>query len=201
MFKQLAPVLAAALLLSGCNKDSTPDTASAQKAAEVVTDEATGLQWLRCALGQTWQADEKGGGHCTGEAKQLNLMDAQAQVEALNTAKYQDISQWRLPTIVELAALRKCDHGLVDEAFELDLGPDSAPVKVPRYCKQETSIPTIDGTRFPDTPALKFWSGSGSETHQIFYAVDFSNAWIGLNEAAEELHAVRPVADKSNTRN
>ena len=201
MFKQLAPVLAAALLLSGCNKDSSPDTTSAQKPADVVVDEATGLQWLRCALGQTWQADEKGGSHCTGEAKQLSLMDAQAQVGQLNTAQYQGISQWRLPSIVELAALRKCDHGLVDDTFELDMGPQQAPVVIQRWCKNETSIPTIDTARFPDTPHIKFWSGSGSETHQVFYAVDFNNAWIGLNEAAEELNAVRPVADKSQARN
>ena len=186
--------------MSGC-KESPPDSAPAQKPSAVVVDEATGLQWLRCALGQTWQADEKGGGHCTSEAKQLSLMDAQAQVEQLNTTKYQGISQWRLPSIVELAALRKCDHGLVDDTFELDMSPQPEPVIIRRWCKNETSIPTIDAARFPDTPHLKFWSGSGSERHQYFYAVDFSNAWIGLNEAAEETYAVRPVADKSQARN
>ncbi len=113
--------------MSGC-KETPPDSAPAQKPSAVVVDEATGLQWLRCALGQTWQADEKGGGHCTGEAKQLSLMDAQAQVEQLNTAKYQGISQWRLPSIVELAALRKCDHGLVDDTFELDMSLQQEPV-------------------------------------------------------------------------
>ena len=161
-------------------------------------DEATGLHWLRCAIGQTWHAEGQDKGRCEGEAKTLSLADAQAQIHQLNEQKYLGISQWRLPGIVELAALRKCDHGLVDDTFELDMSPQQAPVIIQRWCKNETSIPTIDTARFPDTPHLKFWSGSGSETHQFFYAVDFSNAWIGLNEDAKETYAVRPVADKSH---
>ena len=197
MFKQLVPFLAAALFVSGC-KESSPDSAPAQKPSAVVVDEATGLHWLRCAIGQTWHAKGQDAGRCEGEAKTLNLTDAQAQVAQLNEQKYLGISQWRLPSIVELAALRKCDHGLVDDTFELDMSPQQEPVIIQRWCKNETSIPTIDTARFPDTPHLKFWSGSGSETHQFFYAVDFSNAWIGLNEAAEETYAVRPVADKNH---
>lgn len=162
-------------------------------------DKATGLSWMRCALGQTWHAEGQTGapsaGRCEGQAQQLELSAAEAQIRQLNAQKYLGIAHWRLPTIVELAALRQCDHGLVDDTFELDLSPEQAPLIVKRWCKGETSSPTIDSARFPDTPQIKFWSGSGSETHQFFYAVDFSNAWIGLNEDAKQAHAVRAVAD------
>lgn len=184
----VAIALAAVSLLGGCDRATSPTKAPA---AAVVADAATGLRWLRCALGQAWQD-----GHCVGEAEALSLMDAQARVEALNAKGHEGISRWRLPTIVELAALRRCDHGLlVDEPFTLELGPGQEPVTVPRWCAGDTTMPTIDTARFPDTPPRKFWSGSGSEAAQHFYAVNFGNAWIGLNEAAESTHAVRPVAD------
>lgn len=154
-------------------------------------DDHGGLRWLRCALGQTWQGD----GHCEGEATALNLEEAQKRIHQLNADKYLGIEQWRLPTITELASLRQCDHGLTTETFELDVGPEQPPIVLPRWCENETSIPTIDSKRFPNTPLRKFWSGSANESQQIFYAVDFSNAWIGLNEAAQDQHAVRPVAD------
>lgn len=190
--KWKAAALAAVALLAGCDQAASPkEQASAQASTAVVLDAATGLRWLRCALGQTWQ-----GGRCVGEAEALSLMDAQERVQALNTKGHEGISQWRLPTIVELAALRRCDHGLVDETFTLELSPEREPVTVPRWCARETSVPTIDSARFPDTPLRKFWSGSGSEAAQHFYAVDFSNAWIGQNEEAEATHAVRPVADR-----
>lgn len=193
-FKGMAIALAALSLLSGCDKPAAPAAppAPASVATAVVTDAATGLRWARCALGQAWQDSR-----CTGEAVSLDLMDAQARVEALNAQKHEGITQWRLPTIVELAALRRCDHGFVSETFTLALSPEQDPVTVPRWCAGETTSPTIDAARFPDTPPIKFWSGSGSEADQHFYAVNFGNAWIGLNEAAESAHAVRPVADKA----
>jgi hypothetical protein len=181
---------AALALLSGCEPTVAPKPAASADA--VVTDDATGLRWLRCALGQTWQD-----GRCVGEAQTFTLMDAQARVEALNAERRDGITQWRLPAITELAALRKCDQGFVAETFSLDLGPEQQPVVLKRWCAGETTIPAIDAARFPDTPSVKFWSGSGSETHQHFYAVDFGTAWIGLNEAAEARHAVRPVADRA----
>lgn len=191
-FKGMAIALAAlSLLLGGCDEPATPPT-RLPAAAAIVTDATTGLRWLRCAVGQAWQD-----GRCAGEAARLDLMDAQARVEALNAQGHEGITQWRLPTIVELAALRRCDHGFVGETFTLALSPEKDPVTVPRWCAGETTTPTIDTARFPDTPPVKFWSGSGSEADQHFYAVNFGNAWIGLNEAAESAHAVRPVADRA----
>lgn len=189
-----AAVLAMLSLLAGCEKETAPAkaTVTAPMTSAVVTDATTGLRWLRCAMGQAWED-----GRCKGEPQKLDLMEAQARVEALNARRHEGIAEWRLPTIVELAALRRCDHGLVEDTFTLALSPEQEPVTVQRWCARETTIPTIDTARFPDTPPIKFWSGSGSEADQHFYAVDFGNAWIGLNEEAESAYAVRPVADRA----
>ena len=189
MFRNAAVALVVGCMLSGCGEHPSAP-ADASGAAAVVTDTASGLSWLRCAVGQRWQA-----GHCTGEARTFGLMEAQAEVERLNAERHEGIDRWRLPTIVELAALRRCDQGFVTESFTLSLMADQAPVTVPRWCAGETTIPTIDSARFPDTPSIKFWSGSGNEAQQTFYAVDFASAWIGLNEDDKSQHAVRPVAD------
>lgn len=189
----LAIAAAAGWLIGGCSEQQGTPAAGASGA--VVTDAATGLTWLRCALGQQWQA-----GRCTGEPLTLSQPDAHARVDALNAERYQGIDRWRLPDIVELAALRRCDHGLVADTFTLEFMVEQPPVEVRRWCDKETTVPTIDTARFPDTPAMKFWSSSGSERHQVSYAVDFANAWIGINEDSASQYAVRPVADPAPRR-
>lgn len=194
--RRAALVIAAAAagwLVGGCSEQEGTPAAGASSA--VVTDAATGLTWLRCALGQQWQE-----GRCTGEPLALSQSDAHARVEALNAERYQGIDRWRLPGIVELAALRRCDHGLVADTFTLEFMAEQAPVEIQRWCDKETTVPTIDAARFPDTPPMKFWSSSGSERHQVAYAVDFANAWIGINEDSASLYAVRPVADPAPRR-
>lgn len=190
----VAALAALTLLLAGCGDGpgaSALAPAASQASNAVVVDAENKLVWLRCAVGQNWQD-----GRCAGEAQMLSRTDAHARVEQLNAERHQGIDQWRLPTIVELAALRKCDHGLVEDTFTLTLMAEQEPVVIRRWCEKETTIPTIDAERFPDTPPVKFWSHSGSEQHQVAYAVDFGNAWIGINEDADTPYAVRPVADR-----
>lgn len=57
-------------------------------------DPATGLIWMRCSLGQTWE-----NGTCTGEADTFNWIDA------VNSAGIADGKVWRLPTTKELLTI------------------------------------------------------------------------------------------------
>ena len=63
----------------------------------VALDTQTNLQWMRCALGQTWN-----GQTCVGGAKKFNWNDAIKIAKETRHAGYTD---WRLPTIDELKTL------------------------------------------------------------------------------------------------
>ncbi|MDD2925569.1 DUF1566 domain-containing protein, partial [Rhodoferax sp.] len=65
-----------------------------------VTHQPTGLNWQRCAIGQTWS-----GGACTGTASFFGFAELQAQVDAANQASLHGHNDWRLPTLWELASL------------------------------------------------------------------------------------------------
>ena len=71
-----------------------------------VTDKKTGLTWLRCSLGQSWD-----GNNCSGEAKKFG-----SWVEALKAAKKINNS-YRLPNIKEYMSIveRKCYAPAINE--------------------------------------------------------------------------------------
>ncbi len=60
-------------------------------------DPDTGLIWMRCSLGQTWN-----GSGCDGKTKEYRWWDAIKTIDKLSFAEKSD---WRLPTISELSSL------------------------------------------------------------------------------------------------
>lgn len=66
-----------------------------------VLDKRTGLQWMRCSLGQRWT-----GSTCAGEPKKFNWEQAKAQRLA-----FAGKNDWRLPTLFELQTLVYCSSG------------------------------------------------------------------------------------------
>jgi hypothetical protein len=77
-----------------------------------VRDTVTGLQWVRCSLGQTWQARTQTDRQtCNGEAGEFNHNDAIDLPELMNEAGgYAGYTDWRLPTIEELRTLVFCSN-------------------------------------------------------------------------------------------
>lgn len=74
-----------------------------------VIDEATGLMWSRCAMGQSIENNI-----CTGKATTMTLPNALLAAEASQLASYDD---WRLPNIKELTTLwdYNCQYPAVNE--------------------------------------------------------------------------------------
>lgn len=77
-------------------------------------DTRTGLQWMRCALGQQWD-----GQTCVGEAGMWIWVDLSASVESFNNLSgCGGLRDWRIPTIDELKTLIDDSNSLQAIAWE-----------------------------------------------------------------------------------
>ena len=118
-----------------------------------VTDTQTNLQWMRCALGQSWD-----GSSCVGEATGLQWEAAQ---QAAKNCAFAEQRDWRLPTIKELETLVYCSSG--KRSAKDSNGKGGA-------CEGSFERPTIDRQAFPNCPSSYFWSGTA-------YAPNPAGAW------------------------
>ncbi|MDD1617035.1 MAG: putative Fimh-like protein [Methylococcaceae bacterium NSP1-2] len=76
-----------------------------------VTDSRTGLQWMRCSLGQYWN-----GRTCEGRAIEHSLQEALDAVQQLNNNRSLNYgySDWRIPTWDELNSIRGSSSHVID---------------------------------------------------------------------------------------
>ncbi|CCE23802.1 Lcl C-terminal domain-containing protein [Methylotuvimicrobium alcaliphilum] len=126
-----------------------------------VTDITTGLQWMRCSLGQTWQNST-----CTGEASRYTFDDA---LQAGRQRVFAGHSDWRVPTIAELKTLIYCSSGL-PKTWN-DTG---------EVCGGDYQRPTIQQSAFPNTSASFVWSSSPhADVSGVAWYVHFYNGHVG----------------------
>lgn len=78
-------------------------------------DLRSGLMWMRCSLGQTWQSDSAS---CSGEPLQMTWQQALLMAKSEVFADYQD---WHLPSSKELATL--VERSCVDPSINQELFP------------------------------------------------------------------------------
>ncbi len=109
-----------------------------------VIDKRTGLQWMRCALGQKWAGET-----CEGEP--YGYTWKQANKERSDFAGYSD---WRLPSMWELETLVYCSNG--------KFMPRGKKYKELNYCQGDYQRPTLIKKVFPDSPTTLeggfYWS-------------------------------------------
>ena len=99
--------------------------------------------WDKCSRGQVWD-NTTPPGTCTGTASTHDWAAALAQATAANAASHRGHADWRLPNRTELESLVK-----IESSF----------------------APAIDGTFFPGTAPLGYWT---STTH----APNPADAWV-----------------------
>ncbi|NMR24406.1 DUF1566 domain-containing protein [Pseudoalteromonas sp. NEC-BIFX-2020_015] len=89
---------------------STPSSDFTLHDNGTVTHNTTGLMWMRCSIGQTWE-DES----CTGDASGFTWQQALAQ----NGTAYAGYSDWRVPNKNELASIleQRCYNPSINEAI------------------------------------------------------------------------------------
>lgn len=101
-----------------CDTTSYPMSAPVERFTDnadgTVTDNQSGLMWMRCALGQSWT-----GTTCTGQPRTYSWHAAQGAAAALNTqGGYAYHADWRMPHIPELAMIveRQCSNPRINLA-------------------------------------------------------------------------------------
>lgn len=114
-----------------------------------VVDKQTGLMWMQCSLGQSWDSSN---GTCTGTAKTYTWQQALQAVQQLDqSGGYAGYTDWRLPNIRSLSSL------------------------VSFHC----SDPAINVSVFPDTPAAHYWSASPVESNNgLIFSLDQASGKI-----------------------
>lgn len=111
-----ANILATAITVQAACNDNLPRTTPSSEFTihdnATVSHVPTGLMWMRCSLGQSWD-----GSTCTGEATTYQWQAALSEVEAFNSAGgFAGYTDWRLPNKNELASIveRNCSNPSVN---------------------------------------------------------------------------------------
>lgn len=122
----------------------------------VVKDSRTGLEWMRCSLGQDWSEPAK---TCKGSVRKYTWQGALDIADKLNAVGgYAGRTNWRVPTVRELQSLRYCSNGFVSDRRDLQDGKGA----VPSVCDTNSTLPTIAQAVFPnmDSAGIYHWSSS-----------------------------------------
>ena len=162
-------LLALGLLAMTCTANASESDAAkhfSSVAPGVVEDSRTGLEWMRCSLGQDWSEKSK---TCTGSVRTYTWQGALDIANKLNSVGgYAGRTNWRVPTVRELLSLRYCSNGFVSETIDL---PDGA--SVPKYCAEGRTLPTLAKTVFPNMDGDTYWYWTSTP-----YAGYSSLAWL-----------------------
>lgn len=88
-----------------------------------VTHKRTGLVWMRCSLGQTWD-----GKTCVGEAKKFVWRDSLQAASDFNAAGgYAGHKDWRLPNIKELDSIAETQ--CMEPSVNATIFPNTPPAR------------------------------------------------------------------------
>lgn len=127
-----------------------------------VTDIESKLMWMRCSMGQRWQS-----GACIGTAGAVTWRDAQGHADQVNLDGGASFSDWRLPSLRELATITA------------------------RECVR----PRTNLVVFPGTATAAYWSATarpGEASGERAYALGFGADGV-LAARKDERHHLRLV--------
>nr|WP_303649988.1 DUF1566 domain-containing protein [Desulfobotulus pelophilus] len=110
-----------------------------------LTDLETGLQWMRCSLGQEWDGES-----CVGVAEADSWTRAMDRARAFNmSGGYAGKKDWRVPAAEELISIVFCSSGYPDHWNTTG-----------QPCEGIYRRPAVLEPAFPNTPSTWFWTSS-----------------------------------------
>lgn len=180
----------------------------------VAKDISTGLEWMRCSMGQSW--DDKAQ-TCKGTINSYTHDEAIAIAEKLNSAGgYAGSTNWRVPTVRELQSLRYCSKGFQPQKAQFDF--EEAEIQrrqgrrdlqdggalVGYSCADGGYTPAINTSVFPtlkvihsvDSSYILYWTSSEDvkSRYAEWWYVNFLNGHLGIEgDKIGSHHAVRLV--------
>ena len=97
---------------------TTPTTQFIELTTQQIKHQRTGLVWMRCAIGQTWD-----GNTCEGDAEQMTWQQA---LQTAHGYEHESTLGWRVPNVKELATLteRQCVRPSINTSFFPDTPED-----------------------------------------------------------------------------
>lgn len=120
---------------------STPLERFTDNGNGTVSDTLTGLTWMRCPLGQTWD-----GGSCNGE---VTTLDWQGALQTADAQVFAGFADWRLPNLKELSSVveQRCRMPALNHAL------------FPAAAADLVSARPVD-PQDPEPDAYVFWTSS-----------------------------------------
>lgn len=143
----------------------------------LVKDPTTGLIWMRCSFGQSWN-----GSTCKGKAAELSWTQATNVPRHFDYSGYSD---WRIPTLEELKTLVYCSSG----QSELTENGTSG-------CAGDYEHPTILTGAFPETPSRGFWSSSPSPNIEGYAWIVYFYYGYGGHDSKDSNYLLRLVRNE-----
>lgn len=127
----------------------------------VARDKSTGLEWMRCSIGQKWSDKTR---TCFGGLEKHTFDGAQEVARKLNDlGGYNGKVDWRVPTKDELVTLVLCTKGR-------------------RYdgtCQEGSSRPAVAQTVFPETASIDaYWTSLPTQFRSYAWLVHFSDGHV-----------------------
>lgn len=91
--------------------ETTPTDNFVDNGDGTISDPSTGLMWMQCSVGQTWNS-----GVCEGDASELTWQQA---LQAAHGLTFANQTGWRVPNIKELATIseRSCVRPSINETL------------------------------------------------------------------------------------
>ncbi len=128
-----------------------------------VIDTITSLQWMRCALGQTWKDNI-----CVGVMSRYTWNEILQATNDMNSkGGFDGHRDWRIPTIEELKTLILCTSGQ-PKTWNGSEEP----------CQGKYQSPTICQVAFPNTSFNWFWSvSSHADSSNSAWGINFSHGY------------------------